>query len=130
MTSESAEKRPVFFTSEFKRSRRQLAKRYPKIRQDLEPMMEDLAQGSKPGNKIPATQFDLYKVRVRNSSARKGKSGGFRVIYEVRSNGSIVLITIYSKSDQEDISPNDLKRMVEGKEIIGNQSPNGQSKPK
>jgi len=52
--------------------------------------------------------YVIFKVRVKNSDIQKGKSAGYRLIYQVESTTSILLLTIYSKSDREDISPNEV----------------------
>ncbi|MEM1271781.1 MAG: type II toxin-antitoxin system RelE/ParE family toxin, partial [Bacteroidota bacterium] len=93
----------VEFTHEFKRSLRHLARRYRQIRSDLSPVITALEQGETPGDRVPGTGFLVFKVRVRNSDARRGKSGGYRVIYYVALPGRVVLVTIYSKSDQGDL---------------------------
>lgn len=51
-------------------------------------------------------------MRVRNSSIQKGKSAGYRLIYQVESPINILLLTIYSKSDREDISANEIRDIV------------------
>ncbi|MEH2380715.1 MAG: hypothetical protein V7K27_17835 [Nostoc sp.] len=51
-------------------------------------------------------------MRVRNSSIQKGKSAGYRLIYQVESPTSILLLTIYSKSDREDIDLNEIRDIV------------------
>jgi mRNA-degrading endonuclease RelE of RelBE toxin-antitoxin system len=51
--------------------------------------------------------------KVRWRAGGKGKSGGVRVIYYwVRDDAQIFLITIYGKSEKEDLSSADLKRIV------------------
>lgn len=50
----------------------------------------------------------VYKVRIRNSNIQKAKSAGYRLIYQVESLTSILLLTIYSKSDREDITANEI----------------------
>lgn len=55
----------------------------------------------------------VYKTRLENPDANKGKSGGFRVIwYLVTSDKEIYPLTIYSKSDEEDISPKEIMGMI------------------
>lgn len=52
----------------------------------------------------------IYKIRVRSSDARKGKSGGFRsYIYLYRKRDLLVPLCIYHKSQKENISDNALK---------------------
>ncbi|MEH2239825.1 hypothetical protein [Nostoc sp.] len=56
--------------------------------------------------------YIIYKVRVRNSSIQKGKRAGYRLIYQLESPTSILLLTIYSKSDREDIGANEILNIV------------------
>jgi mRNA-degrading endonuclease RelE of RelBE toxin-antitoxin system len=102
----------VRFTPEFKRNLRALAKRYRNIRADIEPVIEQLQCGHVIGDQIPRLGHTLYKVRIRNTDSRRGKSGGYRMIYYLRTQQSIVLITLYSKSDQADISANDVRQII------------------
>lgn len=51
-------------------------------------------------------------MRVRNSSIQKDKSAGYRLIYQVESPTNILLLTIYSKSDREDIGANEIRDIM------------------
>jgi mRNA-degrading endonuclease RelE of RelBE toxin-antitoxin system len=51
-------------------------------------------------------------VRLPNPSANRGKSGGFRLIYYIRAAEQIILITLYSKTEQSDIPTTELKRLI------------------
>jgi mRNA-degrading endonuclease RelE of RelBE toxin-antitoxin system len=104
--------RSVFFTSEFKRNIRQLAKKYRRIKTDLQPLLDALETGETPGNRIPNLGIMVYKVRAANSDAKKGKSGGYRIIYLVDNEQTIILVTIYSKTEQTDISVNEIAAMI------------------
>ena len=42
--------------------------------------------------------YIILKVRVKNSNIQKGKSAGYRMIYQVESPSIVLLLTIYSKS--------------------------------
>jgi mRNA-degrading endonuclease RelE of RelBE toxin-antitoxin system len=94
----------VDLSSRFKKDLKALAKRYRSIRKDLEPLITELQSGETPGDQIQGLEHTVFKVRLKNSDTNKGKSGGYRVIYYLRSQTGITLITIYSKSDQTDIS--------------------------
>jgi mRNA-degrading endonuclease RelE of RelBE toxin-antitoxin system len=102
----------VRFTPEFKRNVRALAKRYRTIRSDIEPVISQLRNGDFVGDQIPRLGYTLYKVRIRNTDSRRGKSGGYRMIYYLRTSQNIVLITLYSKSEQSDVSANDIRRII------------------
>jgi mRNA-degrading endonuclease RelE of RelBE toxin-antitoxin system len=46
----------------------------------------------------------VFKVRVKNSDIQKGKSGGYRLIYYVKIEETVVLLNVYTKSEQANIS--------------------------
>jgi mRNA-degrading endonuclease RelE of RelBE toxin-antitoxin system len=71
-----------------------------------------LRNGEAPGDQIPGTGYTLYKVRIRNSDARRGKSGGYRIIYYIQTPTNVVLITLYSKSDQSDVSADEVRQII------------------
>lgn len=112
MPAENASEVVVEYAPEFKRNLRELAKRYRHIRSDVEPIIEQLQMGQVPGDQVPGTPFTIFKVRIRNSDTRKGKSGGYRMIYYLRTGTQILLVTIYSKLEQGDISARQIRKIV------------------
>jgi mRNA-degrading endonuclease RelE of RelBE toxin-antitoxin system len=54
----------------------------------------------------------MMKVRVKNRDIQKGKSAGYRLIYQVESPTSVLLLTIYSKSDRSDITAAELRSIA------------------
>lgn len=94
----------IALTPQFKRDLRNLSKRYRSIRTDLQALIERLQLGETPGDEITGYRDKIFKVRLKNSNIQKGKSGGYRVIYYVKTEKEIVLVTIYSKSDFSDAS--------------------------
>ena len=102
----------VEVTTKFKRNLRILAKRYRSIRADIQPVIEQLQSGELPGDQIPGVGYQIFKVRVKNRDIRKGKSAGYRLIYYVKTLEKIILVTIYSKSDQADISQAEIQSIV------------------
>jgi mRNA-degrading endonuclease RelE of RelBE toxin-antitoxin system len=54
----------------------------------------------------------MMKVRVKNRDIQKGKSAGYRLIYRVESPTSVLLLTIYSKSDRSDITAAELRAIA------------------
>ncbi len=101
----------VEYTSEFKRNLRQLAKKYRRIKTDLQELLDELAKGNKPGDQIKGVVYEVFKARVRNTDSARGKSGGYRVIYQCKDE-QIILITIYSKSEQQDIEPFEIQQII------------------
>lgn len=96
----------------FKRNIRKLTKRYRSIQQDLQPVISQLQQGMLLGDRISDVGYEVFKLRIRNRDIQKGKSGGYRMIYYLKSENNIILLTIYSKSDQSDIQANDIRRII------------------
>jgi mRNA-degrading endonuclease RelE of RelBE toxin-antitoxin system len=94
----------IALTPRFKRDLRELAKRYRSIRSDIQPLIEQLQAGQTPGDRIAGVKYQVFKVRLQNTNIQKGKSGGYRVIYYLKTEQNIILTTIYSKSDFSDIS--------------------------
>ncbi len=92
------------FTLEFKRNLRTLAKKYRGIRSDLQPLLDELQTGELPGDQVAGVHLTIFKVRLANSSSNKGKRSGFRCIYYLKTDTAIILVTIYSKSEQSDVS--------------------------
>ena len=112
MPNERAGDVRVQFTHEFKRNLRALARRYRHIRSDVQPIIERLQAGETPGSQVPGTGFTLFKVRVTNSDIEKGKRSGYRIIYYLKTPTEVILVTIYSKLDQSDISSLQLRRLL------------------
>ena len=94
----------------FKQNFKKLHKKYRNIKNDLRQLTSKLQENPQAGI---ALQHNCYKVRVSNSSVPTGKSGGFRVIYYfIDKNNHIYLIAMYSKTQKENISENELLELL------------------
>jgi mRNA-degrading endonuclease RelE of RelBE toxin-antitoxin system len=102
----------VRFTLPFKRRFKSLAKRYRQLQQDIQPMIDQLQAGDFLGDQISGTDYAVFKVRVKNSDIPVGKSGGYRVIYQVLSPSAVLLLLIYAKSDQADVAIAEIETAV------------------
>lgn len=102
----------VEFTPEFKRNLRALSRKYRHIRSDVQPTIEELQAGKIIGDHVTGTHHSVFKVRVRNRDIKKGKSSGYRLIYFLKTPKLIILVTIYSKLDQTDISAEQIRRIL------------------
>lgn len=73
-----------------------------------------LKNGFLPGNAIPQIDGDgkVYKARVKNSSAKIGKSNGFRLIYYLVEKEEVYFLTIYSKKDKENLSNSFIEKII------------------
>lgn len=112
MPSEPIEPVQVEYTPEFKRSLRALAKKYRHIRSDVQPVIDQLRAGKVTGDQVSRTRYTIFKVRVRNSDIRKGKRSGYRLIYHLKTPTNVILVTIYSKLDQVDVSAKQIRRIL------------------
>jgi mRNA-degrading endonuclease RelE of RelBE toxin-antitoxin system len=102
----------IRLTPEFQVKFNALKKRYRNIEADIKPIFEDLENGLMLGDQFPGINAVIVKVRVKNSDAKRGKSGGYRLIYWVMSPELIVMLDIYSKSDQENITVNEVRQII------------------
>ncbi len=96
----------------FQKNIRTLVKKYRNIRQDLQPVINQLEQGELLGDQISGIGYPVFKLRVKNSDINKGKSGGYRLIYYLKISTGIVLLTMYPKSEQSDIEADEIKDII------------------
>lgn len=102
----------IRLTPEFQRKLRTLVKKFRQVQADLHPILEQLQLGAFLGDQIPGIGSMVMKVRLKNSNIQKGKSGGYRLIYWISSPELIVLLDIYSKSDQQDIEVGEIRQII------------------
>jgi len=94
----------------FDREAKRLAKKFPSLKNEITELIGSLEtnpfQGDALGN-------HSYKIRLAIASKGKGKSGGARVITCIKiMQQTVFLISIYDKSEQEDISGNEIKSLI------------------
>jgi mRNA-degrading endonuclease RelE of RelBE toxin-antitoxin system len=87
---------------------------YPHVYDDLQELIHRLERGETPGDHMKGVGYTVYKVRVRNTDALRGKRGGYRAIYYIRTADHIILISIYSKTDRINIEADEIGRLIEG----------------
>jgi len=119
MPSNSSTTLRVEYTSEFKRNLRALAKKYRSIRSDIQSFINHIKSSQFIGNQVKGVGDTIYKARVKNSDIQKGKSAGYRVIYWIKTPQNIILVTIYSKLDQTDISVQQIRGIIKQAELSG-----------
>ena len=104
----------VYYTSEFKKHAKRLAKKYVSFVADLSELQERLKENPYEGIDLGK---GIRKIRMRIASKGKGKSGGARVIsfiVAVSEDVEVTLLTIYDKSEQGNISDKSIKQLVAG----------------
>lgn len=103
----------IQFTDVFKRQVRDLSKRYRQIRADVQPVLDQLQSSELVGDQIQGTGYTVFKVRIKNSDTKKGKSGGYRLIYCVRTSTNILCLLIYSKSEADNVTSAEIKKVIQ-----------------
>lgn len=96
----------------FTRNIRTLVKKYRNILKDIQPTIEQLENGEILGDQISGVGYPVFKLRIKNSDNQKGKSGGYRLIYYLKTADHIFLLTLYSKSEQDDVMAEDLRDII------------------
>ncbi|MEL6695163.1 MAG: hypothetical protein AAFP89_02930 [Bacteroidota bacterium] len=115
----------ILVTPDFERDAKKLLKKYLSLKSDLVKLNEELTVNPRLGTQLSA---NVYKIRLAIKSKGKGKRGGARVISYVdilltdtKSETDIYLLTIYDKSEFENITDKRLKELIaEVEEAISN----------
>lgn len=98
----------------FDRQVKRLLKKYPSLKLELRELVNQLHENPKLGTDIGN---NCFKIRLAISSKGKGKSGGARVITNLYiTNDTVILLAIYDKSEQANISDKQITTLLE--EII------------
>lgn len=96
--------------AKFDKQLKRLVKKYPSLKAEFTVLIQQLSDNPVLGTSIGN---DCYKIRVSIASKGKGKSGGARVISFIQfTQTQVTLLAIYDKSEQEDISDNDLLHLI------------------
>jgi hypothetical protein len=96
--------------SVFERQARRLTRKYPSLKNELQTLVDELKEGPEKGTSIG---HNCYKIRLVIASKGKGKSGGARVVtHVVFKEGIVYLLSIYDKSDIENLTDNEVLELV------------------
>ena len=94
----------------FEKEIKKLLKKFPSLKGEYASLIATLKQNPFIGTPIG---HDCYKIRLAIASKGRGKSGGARVITHVFvTETTVYLLSIYDKSEQENISDKDLLSLV------------------
>ncbi|MDX4057996.1 type II toxin-antitoxin system RelE/ParE family toxin [Aliarcobacter skirrowii] len=99
----------IEYTDNFLKEAKQLSKKFKLLKQDLKELIQDITINKDFGTDLGS---NLYKKRLKNSSIPTGKSGGFRVIIYYQVENSIILISIYSKTQKDSISDEEIEDII------------------
>ena len=94
----------------FEKQAKRLIKKYASLRNELFELVKQLKENPEQGSSIGTS---CYKIRLAIASKGKGKSGGARVIINiVIAESDVYLLTIYDKSEKENISSKELQQLL------------------
>ncbi|GAA4208518.1 hypothetical protein GCM10022289_32510 [Pedobacter jeongneungensis] len=105
----------VFTSSLFNKEFKKLCKKHKSAKSDIITFVENLK--TNPIQGIPIGN-ECYKIRIAIASKGKGKSGGVRLITNVRViNEKIYLLSIYDKFERDSISNKELEDILKSIEL-------------
>ncbi len=97
-------------TPNFIKELKPLVRKYPSLKKEIEALQTLLEKQPESGTPLGK---GCYKIRLSIASKNKGKSGGARVItYVLVNDETVFLISIYDKSDQEDIDDDEIIDLI------------------
>lgn len=101
----------VIPTNKFKKEVKRLIKKFPSLKMELFDLNKILEESPETGTSLGN---NTYKIRVSIKSKGKGKSGGARIItYVITANKEVFLLTIYDKSEFENIDDKTIKNIIQ-----------------
>ena len=101
----------ILSTAKFSKEAKRLSKKYISIKFELNELISLLETEPEIGQSLGK---NCFKIRLAVKSKGKGKSGGARVITLVKIiNEEVHLLSIYDKSEKENISEKDLTKFIE-----------------
>jgi len=97
----------------FLKNLKKLKKKFKNAGNDVSEILSQLEDNAPLGTPIPHISEPVYKVRVRNTSIPKGKSGGFRLIYKFDEERRIITpMLFYSKTEKSDAPIQDIEEAL------------------
>jgi mRNA-degrading endonuclease RelE of RelBE toxin-antitoxin system len=100
----------IIASPRFRKELKKLSKKYPSLKLEFKNLLNNLEVEPSLGVSIGN---DCYKIRLSIASKSKGKSGGARVItYLTVVEKTVYLLTIYDKSNKENISLAELNTII------------------
>lgn len=101
----------VELTENFKKEAKRLSKKHLSLKNDLALLGVLLSENPTTGTYLGN---NIYKVRLAIKSKGKGKSGGARVMTQLKVvYQTVYLFSIYDKGENENISDNDIQELIQ-----------------
>ena len=114
----------IIVTEPFARKVKKIKRKYPNVKQDLAELFSDMESGKESGVPIPGLFNKVFKIRAASSDMKRGKSGGYRIIYYAEDeNSEVWLLTVYAKSKDENIPVKDIQAILKELDLKFKPSP-------
>lgn len=95
----------------FEKQAKRLSKKYSSLKSELFHLVQELKEKPETGTTLGN---NCFKIRIAIASKGKGKSGGARIITNIAiSERNVYFLSIYDKSEKENISNKELKDLLE-----------------
>lgn len=102
-------------TRRFEKELKRLIKKFPSLKKEYSALIDTIALDPESGTSIGN---NCFKIRIAIASKGKGKRGGARVItYVFIQNTTVYLLTIYDKSEKQDIRDGELNEIIQNLEL-------------
>lgn len=99
---------------DFKGQLKHLKRKYPSVTTEVRELVHQLQRDERPGDVVSDVGYSgVFKERLRNRSARRGKRGGFRLIYYEQYPDIVFLLLIYSKTEVDNIPAHEIRAVLE-----------------
>jgi mRNA-degrading endonuclease RelE of RelBE toxin-antitoxin system len=103
----------VHLADTFQKSIKALKKKYPHVKDDLLGQVKALEEDPSVGDPIPGWNKEVWKVRVASSDVKKGKRGGYRLIYFWKAGEmKVYLLVAYFKSEKAEITKKEIESLL------------------
>jgi mRNA-degrading endonuclease RelE of RelBE toxin-antitoxin system len=103
----------VYLADTFQKCVKRLKKKFPHIKEDLSPIIKSLQNDPDSGDPIPGWEKKIWKIRVGSTDLKRGKSGGFRVIYLWGpGQPNVFLLFTYFKGEKEDVTHKEIEALL------------------
>jgi len=98
-------------TPNFEKEAKKLYKKYKSLKSEILVLIDELSENPTKGIDLGN---NIYKIRVAVKSKGKGKSGGMRVMTQVKIiKETVYLFSIYNKGDTDSISDNKISELIQ-----------------
>ncbi len=100
----------VLPTPKFKKEAKRIIKKYPSLKSELYDFEKSLAENPIQGTSL---ENNTFKIRLVSKSKGKGKRSGARILtYVLHEELEVYLLTIYDKSEIENVDDKTLRKLV------------------